>query len=253
MGKIGWIALCAILGISLVACGDDTTGVITSETAAPDSIINDGAEPTATTTDAIADGPILVDQAAPGPACALVPEEGELLSIYTDADTTSELLGRLEVGHYVLAAAFIDVDDGWYQISYPATSLDGAFMPQTGAFLVDECVCGPDCYAFDIPADAPEITDCNLSYAADVPVITYLLPSTQASTFGFSTLGDDSAGVAIARTADGWIGFDPGTPGSARADGLSRLVWIEDGEAVTLRGDQCVELPMYSYTPIISQ
>lgn len=56
-----------------------------------------------------------------------------------------------------------------------------------------------------------------------VNLTAYYQPSTSAEVFGET--GADLQAVAMARTADGWIGFDPGV---AQADnqGLARLRWI---------------------------
>lgn len=267
MAHFRWITVLTVLVFVLAACGgDDDSGDDDTTDAAATKVITEEpeTEPTATEEpepiateepapiDAVSAGGdvIVVDQPAPGPTCAIVPEEGVTLDLLTDADSSSEVLGQLEVGHYVLAGA--QVDDDWYQVSYPSSLLDESYIFNEGAFLVGDCVCGQACLAFDIPADAPEITDCNLSYAADVQVITYMIPSTDSSIFSFSTAGDDAAGVAVARTPDGWIGFDPGTRGTDASDGLSRLVWIEDGDAVTLDGAQCDSLPTYSYAAVVS-
>lgn len=267
MGNLRWITVLTVLLFVLAACGGDDNGgddanpnnddTVTEEptpTNAPEATATEEPQPAETQDpDALAQTDnqvIVVDQPAPGPTCAIVPEEGVVLDLLADADTDSTVLGQLEVGHYVLAGA--QISPNWYQVSYPANPLDETYIFNDGVFLVGDCTCGRACLAFEIPADAAQITDCNLSYAADVQVISYMLPSENASIFSFSTAGDDAAGVAVARTADGWIGFDPGTPGTDASDGVSRLVWIQDGDPVTLDGAQCDSLPTYTYTPVLN-
>jgi hypothetical protein len=192
-------------------------------------------------------GVFVVDQPAPGPACALVPLEGSVLEVRQDASSDSELLGQVEVGHYILATR--RNQDFWYQVSLADTPVDGGWVAPDNVFVVQDCACDELCAAFDIPDAAPTITDCNVSFEADQTITIYFLPDENSEIFSVSTAGDGAAGLAQARTADGWIGFDPGIAQAGR-EGVSRLRWIQETDAVSLSGTQCNDLPTYGYTPV---
>jgi hypothetical protein len=194
-------------------------------------------------------GVFVVNQPAPGPACALVPLEGSVLEIRQDASSDSQLLGQVEVGHYILAAR--RNEDFWYQVSLPNTPVNNGWVAPDNAFVVQDCACDLFCAAFNVPEDAPTITDCNVSFEADQTITIYFLPDESSEIFSLSTAGDSAAGLAQARTANGWIGFDPGIAQAGR-EGVSRLRWIQETDAVSLSGTQCNELPTYGYTPVSS-
>lgn len=74
---------------------------------------------------------------------------------------------------------------------------------------------------------------CTMTVSGDVTA--YTRPSTQATIFG--TVPAGSPFTIQARTADGWIGFDPGVAQAANI-GVFRLRWVrEDDGAVQLTGD----------------
>jgi hypothetical protein len=81
-------------------------------------------------------------------------------------------------------------------------------------------------------ANAPVPAVCTLTAQADVTV--YQRPSTQASQFGTLATGDMAQ--AMMRTADGWLGFDPGTAQAANV-GVFRLRWVAPDAAVLQTGD----------------
>ena len=68
----------------------------------------------------------------------------------------------------------------------------------------------------------------------------YMRPSLDADAFGILTTGDQ---VAVhARTADGWLGFDPGIA-QARNIGLLRLRWIPESHC-EISGGALVDIPL---------
>lgn len=74
----------------------------------------------------------------------------------------------------------------------------------------------------------------------------YTRPSLMADVFG--SLTPDFPPVSIAgRTADGWLGFDPGVAQAANI-GVFRLRWIPPGAPVSLSGD-CASVPVEAWVP----
>jgi len=79
--------------------------------------------------------------------------------------------------------------------------------------------------------------------AADVTVFTR--PSLLADEFG--TLSLEMLVPISGRTADGWLGFDPGVAQAANI-GVFRLRWIPPGSLLTLTGD-CAAVPVVPWVP----
>jgi hypothetical protein len=74
----------------------------------------------------------------------------------------------------------------------------------------------------------------------------YSRPSLLADVFG--TFSPDFPPVTIGgRTADGWLGFEPGVAQAANI-GVFRLRWIPPGSPVTLSGD-CASVPIEPWVP----
>jgi hypothetical protein len=75
---------------------------------------------------------------------------------------------------------------------------------------------------------------------AGAGVNAYLRPSLSAEVFG--TVPEATPLVVAARTADGWLGFDPGVAQAANT-GLFRLRWVSATAAISLSGD-CDGVPV---------
>lgn len=75
-------------------------------------------------------------------------------------------------------------------------------------------------------------------------ITTYTRPSYEADVF--STVGLPPVGIG-ARTADGWLGFDPAKAQAANV-GIFRLRWIPPGAQITLSGD-CASVPVADWVP----
>ena len=75
-------------------------------------------------------------------------------------------------------------------------------------------------------------------------ITTYTRPSYEADVF--STVGLPPVGIG-ARTADGWLGFDPAKAQAANI-GIFRLRWIPPGAQITLSGD-CASVPVPDWVP----
>lgn len=60
-------------------------------------------------------------------------------------------------------------------------------------------------------------------FTANIPVTAYRLPDSTSGIFSTVSTGDTYE--ALARTADGWIGFDPGVPQAPNV-GLARHRWV---------------------------
>jgi hypothetical protein len=91
--------------------------------------------------------------------------------------------------------------------------------------------------------DTPTPSPCTLSAVSDVPA--YFRPSTESNVFG--TLSAGMSVEALARTADGWIGFDPGVAQAANT-GVFRLRWVEESSDIALEG-ACAGLPVVEGPP----
>jgi hypothetical protein len=82
---------------------------------------------------------------------------------------------------------------------------------------------------------APE--PCSIVALGDVTV--YSRPSSNAAVFGLMASGFHV--IPEGRTADGWLGFDPGVAQAANV-GIFRLRWIEESSNIELEG-ACEDLP----------
>jgi len=82
---------------------------------------------------------------------------------------------------------------------------------------------------------APE--PCSIVALGDVTV--YSRPSSNAAVFGLMDSGFHV--ITEGRTADGWLGFDPGVAQAANV-GIFRLRWIEESSDIELEGT-CEDLP----------
>jgi photosystem II stability/assembly factor-like uncharacterized protein len=127
--------------------------------------------------------------------------------------------------------SFIDHDRGW------AVARSGEEI----AFV--QTIDGGKTWQEIDPVVAPSVTisqteACMLS--ASSAVIAYNRPSPQAEPFGDLPVGMSL--YAIARTADGWIGFDPGYAQAANI-GVFHHRWVQEGPAIDLEGD-CDSLPI---------
>jgi len=95
------------------------------------------------------------------------------------------------------------------------------------------------------PTDLPSGSGaCSATATAAFDV--YTRPSLLADVFG--TFSPDFPPVTIGgRTADGWLGFDPGVAQAANI-GVFRLRWIAPGSPATLSGD-CASIPIDPWVP----
>jgi hypothetical protein len=74
----------------------------------------------------------------------------------------------------------------------------------------------------------------------------YTRPSLTADVFGTFAAGFPSVTIT-GRTADGWLGFDPGVAQAANI-GAFRLRWMPPGSPITLSGD-CASVPVEPWVP----
>jgi hypothetical protein len=63
------------------------------------------------------------------------------------------------------------------------------------------------------------------TFTANVEMTAYRLPDASSDVFG--AMGAGESFEALARTADGWVGFDPGVA-QAGNQGLARHRWVQD-------------------------
>jgi hypothetical protein len=93
-------------------------------------------------------------------------------------------------------------------------------------------------------AETPEAGPCEL--VANTQTTVYQRPSLDADIFGTLSPGDRAPVGAV--TADGWIGFDPGTAQAANV-GVFRLRWVQRSDAISLEG-ACQDLPVVVGPPV---
>ena len=62
------------------------------------------------------------------------------------------------------------------------------------------------------------------TFTANMPVTAYRLPDSSSDVFGTMSTGDIFE--VLARTADGWFGFDPGVAQAGNV-GLARHRWVQ--------------------------
>jgi hypothetical protein len=89
------------------------------------------------------------------------------------------------------------------------------------------------------PAATPE--PCNFVVLEDI--IAPRAP--RAGADDFEALGPGYADEAVARTADGWLGFEPGIPQSHNV-GIFRLLWLDPAASVDYTGG-CDQLPIVTH------
>jgi hypothetical protein len=165
------------------------------------------------------------------------------MEVHEAPDATSPVLAIVPAEGY--AAALARTAAGWVRVDLgmgqPGQNLAGWIAPES-VNLNGPCdlptVSGEAGSTF-----SPSNASCTITASSDVPV--YNRPSTQAQEFGTF-----SAGLSIraaARTADGWIGFEPGVAQAANI-GIFRLRWVQEGPAVSLSGD-CGALPVVTGPP----
>lgn len=93
------------------------------------------------------------------------------------------------------------------------------------------------------PSTTPQTPVCELATRGNLTA--YERPSIQAEVF--STMQPDLRLRVEGRTADGWIGFDPGYAQAGNV-GVFRLRWVRDGGAFDLEGE-CAALPAVEGPP----
>lgn len=71
------------------------------------------------------------------------------------------------------------------------------------------------------PTTTPEPESC--SFTANAELTVYRLPDSTSDVFGMMAIGESYP--ALARTADGWIGFDPGIAQAGNI-GLAHHRWV---------------------------
>jgi hypothetical protein len=121
----------------------------------------------------------------------------------------------------------------------PPTSPPPSAVPPT---VEPTAVTPPTVVATTLPAGSGP---CLATSSADVTI--YTRPSLMADVFSTITL---SSPVDIAsRSADGWLGFDPGVAQAANI-GVFRQRWIPPDALVSLSGD-CAGLPVEAWVPAV--
>jgi hypothetical protein len=231
--SIARLGIVIVVAILLTACNLPTGDTPTSTPI-----------PTATT-----EAPYMVEQPLPGPSCS-VHQRPEMSvygqSIYASADASSEVLGVLRYDSWI---EVIQRTDGqWYQANAPGTPVNGGWIQRGGVLLEQPCSCYPGCGRFVAIGPENDITTCMMTLPAGQEFTIYYQPT--ATSTVFSTLSDGVEAMALARTSDGWVGFDPGV---AQADntGMDRLRWVDVGpDLIVLNGPACDALTMYDFEPV---
>jgi hypothetical protein len=92
--------------------------------------------------------------------------------------------------------------------------------------------------------DTPISSTCRLTALIDIPA--YFRPSLESQVFG--TFSTGMIVKASARTADGWLGFDPHVT-QAENVGVFRLRWVEESSDISM-DDACGSLPVVDGPPV---
>jgi hypothetical protein len=159
--------------------------------------------------------------------------------VYAAPDSGAALVATLSLNDY--AAVIGRSPNNWYRIDM---ALGNAPSDQAGWIAEEMINLNGPCEALpliNIPAGekfTPSALNCTLT--ANAGIAAYARPSTQANFFGNFQTG--MSVPASAKTADGWIGFDPGVAQAANI-GIFRLRWVEPGTDFTLSGN-CDQLPI---------
>ncbi len=159
--------------------------------------------------------------------------------VYAAPDASSALVATLNLNEY--AAVIGRALNNWYRIDMAlgnAPSHQAGWIPEEGINFNGPCEALP---LIDNPAGerfTPSGLNCTLT--ANAGIAAYFRPSSEADFFGNFQSG--MSVPASARTADGWIGFDPGVAQAANI-GIFRLRWVEPEANFTLSGD-CDGLPI---------
>lgn len=115
-------------------------------------------------------------------------------------------------------------------------------LPPTGT---SDVTVPPAQLTVTVTGESPVPTGEACEIVADQDVIVHSRPSEDASTFGKMAAG--TRVVAEGRTADGWLGFEPGVAQAANV-GVFRLRWVKEEEDIRLVGE-CEGLPALEGPP----
>lgn len=91
----------------------------------------------------------------------------------------------------------------------------------------------------------PQAGECSATPTGSAQVNAYMQPSLLSNVFG--TLPPSESVVIVGRSAEGWLGFDPGVA-QAGNTGIDRLRWIPPNSPVMLSGD-CGNLSILASAP----
>jgi len=97
----------------------------------------------------------------------------------------------------------------------------------------------------DVPVDIDKPNAGPCMAIAEKEISVYTRPSREAVVFG--TMSPKMNTIVEGRTADGWLGFDPGVAQAANI-GIFRLRWVKENDGIRLEG-ACEELPILISLP----
>jgi uncharacterized protein YgiM (DUF1202 family) len=201
--------------------------------------------------------PYSVRQPVPGPACSVAPNVAAA-NIRSGPNTSFPVIGVLPANNWV-SAARLD-SNGWYQIAYAGTVVNGGWISNTVVNLQQPCSCGPNnCTVVSTlppPTNPPPPTvttqpppnQCTILPLTPSDVVNiYYQPSNEAQIWDTLKAGGM---VVSGRTNDGWYAIGPlNLQGSMI--GINALRWIRTDARITLTGAPCGTLPTVdlSYPP----
>jgi hypothetical protein len=145
------------------------------------------------------------------------------------ADLNATLVGTLNQGAWVYAAR---VSGDWYQIQYPGTPVNGAWISGKVVNLTQPCSCTPNCVNVPPP---PPVQTCTVTNR----VAHGVMSEPYGNGYLVTELAPNTTSVALARLADGTHYRIQIPAGSA---------WISTATNVTLNGN-CNSLPVEVYNP----
>lgn len=186
-----------------------------------------------------------VNQPGVPPVCGLAPNVSGA-NIRSGPGTNTTILGVLPAGHWLRA---IRVEpNGWYQVSFFGTPVDGGWLSSTVAVLQQPCVCTLNTCAPVVtppptwtpvqptPTWTPPPEWCAMSVLTlNDAVQGYYQPNNVAN---WTTLSYGSYWNVLGRTNDGWYAVDGGNLQAPNV-GIYRLRWVRTDARITLSGAAC--------------
>lgn len=145
----------------------------------------------------------VVNLPAPALACSVTPNDSVNVNIRSGQSTNSGILGTLTAASWVNVRS---VNNGWYQVSYPNTPVDGAWISASVVNLTQPCQCND--FACTASVTFAGTLQGTCSIMATVTTNVRSGPGTQYARINQITAGSTVAAVGTSNT--GWFLMDFG-------------------------------------------